>query len=638
MRVCGVVFSVLLGCGVTSETGDSGTTPAGGPSESAVPVGVFGYSTGPGGAFELLGADGSVRASIVVSSEDGAGFSAAIADQAVRAVRYHALEDGGTWVISQASDSAGALLVHETRLDADGQVVESALRAPLADGAPAPAVGAIRDTPEGRWSVFPVVGTGADVVAPGAVGAWLQATGAGNAIDSEAALLLTAALQDPAFVQRVTDQQLGDEPGTVEAALHRTDSCRDLATKATASTHECCQKCTNFEGNAATLAQGALSFFGGVEMALRMREGCICCQKALGLDLAKVVDCLKSATSKDAETEATCAQKLQPKAWERVSVTDFGHGCETACDTSGCANWCKSELQAYNGGCWAGTCVCAFEEVRCTDLFPDIACGDLVLAEAGTSDLFCRVAECGDGVLVTNCQHHPELSEVCDKAAPVQQNGCMCSDDCKKCDPCECDQSAPAAWPEGKVCDEHCRLVEEPPCEEDILGFFASNGAWCDPKASAAWCGEGKTCAADTCRCEEDETPADSPPTGAGPSCGTGCTPCIGSAGALTRYACDSLDESMLVDVERWGSEYERVAVAGDGWCYDSAIYFCCGTTEPHFKNTFCDSRVTTYCHCCEGDTEKQANNVSCMYEQPKDENGNLPDAFVCDEGWHDCP
>lgn len=607
-----LVSFVVAACG--NAASDAADTTSGASAITAGPaatsVGITGYTVSDeagSAAIAVLGAGGAPRGTVRIGPSANGYLATATVGTETASERGYSLRagaDGERWLIRERQAGAATLRT-EARIDGSGEVVSVALLAPLA-AEQVLEVGGFRDTATGRWAVLPLVGEGADEGTDPA--AWIQATGTQAAVDGAANLLLTATLGEPPALDAALDvlaANAGDaaahKPGALEAAIHLSGDCRRMADLAQRSSTPCCQECTKggLDDPGVALSVG-LGMLGGVQLALQTRKGCLCCQQALGLDLARVVACIEAATG-SAKTDASCAASatgLQP--WESSGADETGHACVTTCDDEKCGKYCFSELNADAAGCVAGQCFCGLQSPLCEILFPDTNCTNATVVVPGASALVCGTARCGDGKVSSVCPLRPERAEVCDPSAGSGRAGCRCSADCKTCQPCECDPDHASGWPAGKVCTPNCELADGPSCADNPKDFFTNYGVWCDPAASGSWCAAGTTCRADTCRCEAVEQPAKTP---GDTSCGSGCTLC--RPGSIAVYMCTSLEPSTLY-------QHGRAATAHE-YCYDAAEFSCCGTQHPDVRdhNQACETAVAQ-CHCCQG-KPPLASTVECL-------------------------
>ncbi len=429
----------------------------------------------------------------------------------------------------------------------------------------------------------------------------------GPAIDSEASLLLTAALSDPGFLL-ATAAALTAEPDEEEAsvqrgALHLSPGCQYLYDRASGSSVPECRQCTTVDGNTiADVFTGGLGALGVIDLAFRTRPGCAACQQRLGLDLKRIVECLEAVQS-----APNCSDQSAVKPWEVRELDLDEHACQTRCDTIRCKAVCNAEVGAHIASCLANQCVCAIQAPLCALIAPTNYCSDVIGYFPAIESFGCKTARCGDGKTTDECTVHPELVELCDPTARSgnQRNGtpCRCAADCKSCGKCECDRADESSWPSGKQCNANCALEDAPKCEDDVRDFFLSSGKWCDPKASANWCAKGSTCSSATCRCEEPKDPPKEDPPAGSPACGTGCVACVGGVGRATEYLCATLS----------GDRFSPgVAVSPDGVCYLASEYTCCSIGEPDVVNKRCD-KLFPVCSCCRSLRENLAHNVTCL-------------------------
>ena len=134
-------------------------------------------------------------------------------------------------------------------------------------------------------------------------------------------------------------------------------------------------------------------------------------------------------------------------------------------------------------------------------------------------------------------------------------------------------------------------------CSGSLFDLITSNGAWCDPAASAAWCQAGASCDAATCRCEPDDgggPPGPGPGPGPGPADGEGEGELMDTECGLGCEICwdgDTPGERICGTVTNDNKLREPFA------CYPAGEYSCCGV-NPCPNNWFCN--------CCQDAEGKQ--------------------------------
>jgi hypothetical protein len=281
---------------------------------------------------------------------------------------------------------------------------------------------------------------------------------------------------------------------------------------------ECAERLTVNDGTEQTACCNVCLLFTPDLMPLGKfyTKACTCCANQTGVQSTYLSDCVK-ALNAPIFTDERCQAERPATMPGFVSVaTPTKRWCREKCDESACTAFCQSQGAAAPAG-----------ETNCTDLVgtvycacrppdPDTPCvaevGETYCGVRGTypngAPATCVTAECGDGIIRSECPRRLDLQEVCETNATYSPNGCppgkRCND-CKTCEPCQCNPETNQGCEGGQTCNNNCQCDGPLPCSRDPRE--RARGDWCSE--SSNWCGRGLVCDTAECRCKSQGTCGD---------------------------------------------------------------------------------------------------------------------------------